>query len=136
MCHCSYTKIMTDKEQTLYERIGGEEGIADMVGTFYEKVLADPVLASYFKDVPMDRQQRMQRQFFGAATGGPGVYGGRPLAEVHKHLGISRHEFRRFTEILIETMEKHDIDQQDVLDMMARINIYADEITNDVPDYG
>ena len=31
------------EEQTLYERIGGEEGITEMVGSFYEKVLADPV---------------------------------------------------------------------------------------------
>ena len=127
-------KKMSDQEQTLYERIGGDDGIRAMVDTFYEKVLGDPVLASYFKDVPMDRQHKMQRQFFSAATGGPAIYSGRPLGEVHKHLGISRHEFKRFTDILISTLEIHDIDQQDVLDIMARINIYADEITNDMTD--
>jgi truncated hemoglobin YjbI len=78
----------------------------------------------------------MQQQFFSAATGGPVPYSGHPLHEVHKHLGISRRELKRFTDILIETLEKHDIDEQDALDIVARTNIYADEITNDLPDYG
>lgn len=125
---------MTDNEETLYERIGGEAGIKGMVDSFYERVLADPVLASYFKDVPMDRQIRMQRQFFTAATGGPNVYSGRPLREVHKHLAISRYELKRFTDILIATLEGHGLKPHDVNDIVARINIYADEITTDVTE--
>ena len=120
-----------EKTSTLYDRIGGEEGIAGMVDSFYQKVTADPELSSYFKDVPMDRLTRMQREFFGAATGGPIVYSGRPLSHVHQPFGISSREFRRFTEHLIETLQEHGANEDDVLDVIARVNLYADEITNE-----
>jgi len=116
-------------ESSIYDRIGGEEGIAGMVDKFYERVLADPELAPYFKDTSMEKQQRMQREFFGAATGGPIIYSGRPLGEVHRHMGISRREFQRFTEHLIETLKETGISEQDVYDVIARVNLYADEIT-------
>lgn len=127
---------MSDDAKSLYERIGGEEAISGMVDSFYEKVIADPILAPYFKDVPMDRLRTMQRELFGAATGGPVVYSGRPLREVHQHMGISRGDLQRFTDILISTLESHGIANDDVRDIMSRINIYADEITDDMPEYG
>ena len=123
-------------EQSIYERIGGEEGIAGMVGSFYEKVLADLELAPYFKDVPMDRQLRMQREFFAAATGGPIVYSGRPLSAAHHGLGISRREFQRFTEHMIETLQEHGVGKPDVMDIIARVNLYADEITSEAGGVG
>ena len=118
-------------ELSLYERVGGEEGIAGMVDSFYQKVLADPELAPYFKDVPMDRQLRMQREFFAAATGGPIVYSGRPLSAAHHGLGISRREFQRFAEHMIKTLEERGVGKPDVLDIIARVNLYADEITSE-----
>lgn len=118
-------------ETTIYERIGGEDGIASMVDSFYQRVMADPELAPYFKDTSMDKQRRMQREFFGAATGGPIIYSGRPLGEVHRNMGISRREFQRFTEHLIETLKETGISEQDVYDVIARVNLYADEITNE-----
>lgn len=117
---------------SLYDRIGGEEGIARLVDSFYTKVLADTELAPYFESVPLDKLHRMQREFFAMATGGPIVYSGRPIAEVHRHMAISRREFQRFTEHLIETLEEfEDLPRQEVLDLISRINLYADEVTND-----
>lgn len=117
------------EEQSIYERIGGEEGIGNMVDGFYKKVLADAELAPYFENVPMDRQIRMQREFFAAATGGPIVYSGRPLSEAHHGLGISRREFHRFTEHMISTLEERGVSKADVLDIITRVNLYVDEIT-------
>jgi len=124
-----------DPDSTLYERIGGEETINSLVDNFYSKVQDDPELAPYFTNVPMDKLRRMQFEFFSAATGGPIVYSGRPLGEVHRPLSISMREFQRFTEHLIETLEEIGVDKQDVLDIVAKINLYADEITNE-PGYG
>ena len=120
---------MNDKESSLYERIGGEEGISSMVDDFYERVLSDPELEPFFKNVPMDRLHRMQREFFGAATGGPIVYSGIPLGHVHQKLGITKRHFQRFTEHLIETLEEKGIDEDEILNLISRVNVYADEIT-------
>ncbi len=125
-----------NQEKSLYERIGGEEAISGLVDVFYDQVTADPVLSSYFQNVPIDRLRKMQREFFGAATGGPIIYSGRPLRDVHKHMGISRSELQRFTNILIATLQGFNIDENDIRDIMARVNLYSDEITNDLPEYG
>lgn len=120
------------ESSSIYDRIGGEPGIAGLVDRFYGRVLADPELKTYFEHAPMDKLRHMQREFFAAAAGGPIVYSGRPLREVHHRLAISRREFQRFTAHLIETLEEIEgISRQDILDMIARINLYADEITND-----
>jgi hemoglobin len=116
-------------EQSIYDKIGGEEGIGSMVDSFYKKILADPELAPYFKNVPMDKLGRMQREFFAAATGGPIVYSGRPLGHVHRKLGISIREFQRFTEHLIGTLQETGISEKDVYEVIAKVNLYADEIT-------
>ena len=120
-----------DHEKSLYERIGGEKSIAKLVDHFYAKVVADPEIGYYFTHVPMGKLIPMQREFFAMATGGPTLYSGRPLSEIHRPLAISRREFARFTEHLIETLQEIGIDEQDTYEIIAKINLYADEITNE-----
>ncbi|MCL4107867.1 UNVERIFIED_CONTAM: hypothetical protein GTU68_001184 [Idotea baltica] len=99
-----------------------------MVDTFYGRVLSNPDLKPFFKDVPIDRLQRMQREFFSAATGGPVVYSGKPLSHVHQNLGITRRHFQQYTEHLIETLEEKGINEKEILNLISRVNVYADEI--------
>ncbi|MDF1823759.1 MAG: group 1 truncated hemoglobin [Verrucomicrobiales bacterium] len=121
-----------EAEQSLYERIGGEEVISSLVDSFYEKVLADGELAYYFKNSSMDKLRRMQKEFFSAATGGPLTYSGRPLRDVHRHMEISKREFARFTEHLIETLKEIGVEESASYEIISHVNLYADEITNDV----
>jgi hypothetical protein len=73
---------MHDKQQTLFERVGGEQTISDLIHKFYDCVLADPELKPFFKNTSMDKLRRMQREFFSAALDGPTTYSGRPLIGV------------------------------------------------------
>jgi len=123
--------MSSSEDETIYERIGGEETIKKLVDSFYEKVLADPELKSYFEHVPLDKLQGMQSEFFSAATGGPIGYSGRPLSHVHKPLGISGREFQRFTEHLLETLQEVGVGESDANQIISHLNLYADEITGD-----
>ena len=118
-------------EKSLYERIGGADAVEKLIESFYAKVIADPEIGYYFTHVPMGKLIPMQREFFAMATGGHVLYSGRPLSEIHHPLAISRREFLRFTEHLIETLQELGIDEQDVYEIIAKINLYADEITNE-----
>jgi hemoglobin len=115
--------------EPLFERIGGETAVARLVGAFYERVLADEELRPFFADTSMEKLQRMQREFFAAALGGPIRYTGRPLAEVHYGRGIQPRHLRRFLDHLLETLRGQAMDQQDVYEIASRIQTYADEIT-------
>ncbi len=123
------------KESSIYERIGGEEGIEGLLDDFYAKVTSDPVLKSYFIDVSMERVRKMQKMFFCEVIGGPHHYEGKPLTEVHKNMEISRYEFDRFVKLLVETLKDRGISDKDGREVVAKINIFAGEITTD-EDFG
>ena len=127
---------MTDKPQTLYERVGGEQAVSKLVHEFYDRVLADPELGPFFDNTSMDKLRRMQREFFSAAMDGPITYTGRPLSHVHHGRGITRHHFALYVGHLLDTLQTRGINEQDVQDMIGRINTYANDIIGGVGSAG
>jgi hemoglobin len=127
---------MLDKRQTLFARIGGEQTIAELIGDFYDRVLADPELKPFFNNTSMDKLGRMQREFFSAALDGPITYTGKPLSHVHHGKGITKRHFALYVDHLIDTLRDHGITDQDAQDIIGRISTYADEITGDVGSVG
>jgi hemoglobin len=117
-----------ERKQTLYERVGGEEVIARLVGTFYERVLGDPELEPFFRNTSMEKQQRMQREFFAVALGGPIKYTGRPLGDAHRGLEIKPAHMTRFVGHLLDTLRGVGVGDADTDEIIGRINTYADEI--------
>ncbi|MDH4408548.1 MAG: group 1 truncated hemoglobin [Verrucomicrobiales bacterium] len=121
----------SQRDKSLYERIGGEPAIERLLDHFYHRVAHDGEIGHYFTHVPIGKLKVMQREFFSIVTDGPVTYSGRPLAHVHHPLAISRREFQRFTEHLVATLEEAGIGEQDRSEIIAKINLYADEITNE-----
>ncbi len=115
-------------KQSIYERIGGEQAVERLVGDFYRRVLGDGELRPFFQNSSIENLHRMQRAFFAAALGGPVAYEGKTMAEAHHGRGIRPHHLRRFLDHLIETL-RDELDEDDVYEIMSRIQIYADEIT-------
>ena len=127
---------MNDKQQTLFERVGGEQVINDLIHDFYDRVLADLELKPFFKDVSVDKLRRMQREFFSAALDGPISYTGRPLSHVHHGRGITKHHLALYIGHLIDVLQGRGINDQEVQEIIGRINTYAEEITGDVGSAG
>lgn len=127
---------MINKQQTLFERVGGEQTIRELIDEFYDRVVADPELKPFFENTSMDKLRRMQHEFFSAALDGPITYTGRPLSHVHHGKGITKHHFALYVAHLIDTLRDHGINDQDVNDLIGRINTYANEITGDVGSGG
>jgi truncated hemoglobin YjbI len=65
---------------------------------FYQKVLADGMLAPYFRDVDMRRLAAMQAAFLTKALGGPDVYKGRDLRQAHA--GLTGLDDQHFDQVL------------------------------------
>jgi len=127
---------MSNNHPTLFERVGGEQMIAEVLDGFYDRVLADPELKPFFRNTSTDKLRSMQREFFGAALDGPVIYTGKPLSHVHHGRGITKHHFTLFVNHLLDTLRDRGINDQDVTDIISRIRIYADEITGDISSAG
>jgi hemoglobin len=124
---------MADHEPSLYERIGGEAAIEALVGEFYQRVLADEMLAPFFAGVSLEKLLTMQKEFFSEALGGPLVYSGRSMREVHAGRGINKRHLRRFTGHLLDVLKAHQetfgLKKKDINAIYSRIAIEADEIS-------
>lgn len=119
---------MSESSSSLYERIGGEPGIARLVDQFYLRVFEDPELAPFFAHASVDHLKTMQRELFSQALGGPFVYSGRPIREVHHGRGITMQHFQKFTDHLLETLEAFHLSKSEVNQIISRLNVDADKI--------
>jgi hemoglobin len=81
----------TTPTPTLFERLGGLVSIDVAVDQLYGRIQGDPELAPFFDHVDLRRQRAHQKAFLAMALGGPRSYGGRGMAEAHRHLRIGDH---------------------------------------------
>ena len=78
--------------QTLYQRLGGYDGVSSYVALVFPRVAQHPELTHMFRGHGKDSQQRQFQlvvELICQKTGGPCGYIGRPMTPVHDGLGIS-----------------------------------------------
>ncbi len=122
---------MADESEVLFERIGGADVVADIVKEMYRRVLADPELGGFFKNVSIERLQKMQFEFLASAFDGPVKYCGSELSAIHHGRGITGKHFAKFCNHFAEAMEAHDVSPKDVDDALGRLAMYKDKITGE-----
>lgn len=81
-------------EDTLYERMGGEERMSMIVAQFVANMNTDEKLSHRFAGADMDKVRAGMTEQFCQATGGPCEYQGREMAEAHTGMDISDKEFK------------------------------------------
>ncbi|MEW9701304.1 globin [Paenibacillus sp. SI8] len=93
----------------LYEYMGGEQTIRQIVNTFYPKVLAHPLLAPIFPD-DMEPLMEKQFQFLTQFFGGPSLYTdlhGNPMMRArHAPFPITRERAEAWLACMQSTLEE------------------------------
>jgi hemoglobin len=120
---------MNATQQSLYDRLGGEQAIAAITKAFYARVLKDVELRPFFEHTQMEKQISMQNAFLGQALGGPMTYTGKPLAYAHQGMGITTHHFAKFVEHFLETLHDFDVSDEDADAVISRLNTLSNDIT-------
>jgi methyl-accepting chemotaxis protein len=77
---------MSDNDNSLFERLGGEPAVDAAVDLFYRKVLGDDSIKRFFRSTDMDDQRAKQKAFLTMAFGGPNNYSGKDLTDAHARL--------------------------------------------------
>ncbi|CAJ61124.1 MULTISPECIES: group I truncated hemoglobin [Frankia] len=78
---------------SIYQDIGGAKAVKAAVDEFYVRVLADPDLVRFFEGRDLASLKASQREFIGAALGGPEIYQGDAMSQVHASLGVGNAQF-------------------------------------------
>ncbi|WP_225336490.1 group I truncated hemoglobin [Halomicrobium urmianum] len=100
--------------QSIYERIGGRDGVEAVVSDFYDRVFDDPLLEPYFEDTDREALYAHQVQFISTVAGGPVSYDGADMQQAHEGMGISDEAFDRVATYLAEALRENDVTEDDV----------------------
>ena len=119
---------MEEQKQTLYDRIGGEIAVMQLVNTFYNRVFDDERLTHFFDYRRVDQLKSMQKEFFTIALGGPGDYSDINLAHAHQGRNIEIEHFKAFVQHLFDTLEEFDFSEEERLQIISEVNTYVGDI--------
>lgn len=119
----------TLKQQSLYERLGGAEGISAIVDAH----MNNPVIKARYlllKDQPehLALIKKHTKEFFGAGSGGPEVYTGKDMLSTHRGMNISEAEYMNVIDDILMVLDKHRKDQQTKNDVLAIVYSMKDEM--------
>lgn len=105
---------------TLYQRLGGADGIARLVDDVIAAHLDNPIVKTRFENIEnMEHAKRMAREFFCAGSGGPEPYTGKDMLAAHKGMNISEQEYLAVMDDIVSAMNKHRLDEGTKNDVIA-----------------
>jgi hemoglobin len=97
---------------SLYAHAGGDEALHRLEELFYAKVLADPVLRPLFPK-PEPHHVEHLTWFTAESFGGPDRFtrelGFDHIIRIHRHLGISEEQRRRFVALYLEAIDEAEL---------------------------
>ena len=117
-------------EISIYEAIGGEPALVAVVDDFYDRVVGDPQLKSFFAGVNMPKLKGRQVEFFAAALGGPDVYQGPSMRDAHIGRGITQADFDKVAYHLTDALAAAGVPAQTIGQIAAAVTPLADEIVS------
>lgn len=97
--------------ETLYQRLGGAEGVRSIVRGTLERHVANPKVAAYFQHLDLAWLENSVVAFFSAGTGGPNEYTGRDMGSVHAHLKLNDEEFDSAVADVLASVDANGADQ-------------------------
>jgi len=142
--------VKAQAKQSLFERLGGGQGVAAIVDDFTERAMQDPRVnwqrkgathAKLFQHNPAEAwaptPQRVTTlkqhlvQFIALATGGPAKYEGKDMKGAHANMHISNPEFDAAVGDLKAALDKLQIPNKEQKELLAIIESTRPEIVTE-----
>jgi len=119
----------TKNGASLYERLGGANGISNIVDDIVELHSNNPAISPRFVHMMedperMEKIKKYNRQFFGAGSGGPETYEGMDMPTAHKGMNVSESEYSHVVDDIVKALSKNNVDatsQNEVLGILHSI---------------
>jgi hemoglobin len=116
--------------KSLYDRLGGKDGVAAVVDTFSKNLLVDPRVSKPFlksKDHLEHFKQMLADMICEAAAGGC-HYAGRSMRDSHKGMAISEAQFDAVVEDLQLALDERGVGETEKSELFAAIAPMRDDI--------
>ena len=114
----------------LYNDIGGKAAIDAAVDIFYQKVLKDDRISSFFSTTNMEVQKAKQKAFLTVAFGGPNNYTGKNMRDAHKHMNLSDKHFNAVAENVVTTLNELNVAQAHIDEVVSILSGAKSDVLN------
>lgn len=128
---CVITSHSFSQEKSLYQRLGGYDGITAVVNDFLEQCGQDPAINVFFKGHSEDSMKKTKQlivEFFCNQTDGPCEYIGRDMKTAHKGLGITEEVWNKSAGYLKNSLTKYNVGQKEQDELFAALVPLKSEI--------
>ncbi|MCX2745514.1 group 1 truncated hemoglobin [Mangrovivirga sp. M17] len=114
----------TVNQKSLYERLGGANGIEALVDDIVDAHMKNPVVKARFLPLKEDQNhynevRRHLINFLASGSGGPEEYTGKDMPAAHKGMNISAGEYMSVIDDIMFALKKHNIDEESQKDVLA-----------------
>ena len=99
--------------KSLFERLGGTEGITNIASDVVDNHLANKTIATRFAKSDIPKLKNAAATFFISGTGGPNVYKGKDMLAAHQGMNISAVEFMAVLDDALSALKKNNIEQRE-----------------------
>ena len=97
------------ERQSLFEKMGGEEKVRQIIETFVDRVFEDRMIGFFFRSANRERIKQMEYQLIAKFLGADLQYHGKPLQLAHGKHPIMGGHFARRRQILKETLQQYNV---------------------------
>ena len=138
----------TDTHRSLYDRLGGDEGLKTITSDWIDRAIADPsvnwkrlgvksggVLGVGAKDASwtptpatIEEMKKHIVQFFALKSGGPAHYDGRDMKASHEKMAITSDQFEAAVGDLKASLDAHKVQTQEQKELMAIVETTRPQI--------
>jgi hemoglobin len=109
-------------QRSLYERLGGYDGITAFVDDLLPRLKGDPQLGRFWQnrgDDGVAREKQLLIDYLCSSAGGPMYYTGRDMKTSHKGMRISEDDWSIFLQHAGATMDALEIPGQECDEVVA-----------------
>ena len=117
-------------DDALYRALGAQQGLAKLMDDLMPRLLSDPRLAPYFKDVNQEHLKAELATQFCEVSGGPCKRRGPDMKRVHEGFDIDRASFNALVEVLQQAMDAQGIAYADQNRLLAQLAPMHRDIVN------
>ena len=114
---------------SLYDKLGGQAAIGQVVDEFYNRVLADPIVSHFFVHTDMEKQRQHQTAFISFALGGAS-YTGRSMEVAHTGLRLQPEHFNAIATHLGEALAAKGVSPEDIDIVLSQVATLKEAVLN------
>lgn len=118
-------------EKTLYDRLGGYDGVTAFVNNLLPRLQSDSQLGRFWQNRGEDgveREKQLLIDYLSSNAGGPVYYTGRDMKLSHKGKGISESDWSVFLVHAGDTMTALSVPAQECDDVVAFVFSLKDDM--------